>query len=299
MTSLAELEAAIRRRLALFDYPMRDWMVADSTTDHDVVIVGVGKRALALALALQRERIHRVALIETPHPDTLCMHAELNTAEGPARADFATPALSLPLLSFASWLNAAGKNPAAPPSAAEMAALWFEYLLWYRRFIAAPVLTDVAVVSVAGVSDHRLGEGKESISTRRLVITIEADSPSPAVAAVDVPPGAVLGFAHLPLETRAKMLATLRDDGRDADIATSQFFELLDEAQKPLPMHLFGTKALASVGPAATAANLVRYGVPRVLAGVSRGIFLEDQDRLYKIFQEFETAEVLGGKLAS
>ncbi len=307
--TLADLEEKIRRRLALFEYPMRDWMVTDPGTDYDVAIVGAGKRALALALALQRERIHRVALIETPHPDTRCMYAEVSTGEGPARADFAGHAFSLPLLSFDSWQAAMGRNPAAPPWGAELAALWAAYLLWYRRFIAAPVLENIGVVTVAGGPDQRVGGGKKSISARRLVITTEADGGGPDIdeapparpAPEDNPPGAILGFARLPADTRARIVSALRgeDAEPEADIATSPYFELLDDAQRVLPVHLFGSKALASVGPAAAAANLVRYGVPRVLAGVSRSIFLEDQDRLYKIFQEFETAEVLGGKLAA
>ncbi len=271
MTSLVELEAEIRRRLALFDYPMRDWMVADPTTDYDVVIVGTGKRALTLALALQRERIHRVALIATPHPDTLCRDAELSTGAGPARADFATHGLSLPLLSFESWQRRLGRG-----------GEWAEYLLWYRRFVVAPVLENVALVTLPGGPDQRLSAGGKAVSTRRLVIATDADSlvPTALPAPHHTPPGAMLAFVAA------------------ADCLTSRFFELLDDSQKPMPVYLFGTKALAGVGPAAMADNLVRYGVPRVLAGISRSLFLEDQDTLYKIFQEFETAEVLGGKLA-
>ena len=45
--------------------------------------------------------------------------------------------------------------------------------------------------------------------------------------------------------------------------------------------------------------NLVRFGIPRLVAAISREIFLRDADALFQSFLGFETAEGLGGRLLS
>jgi hypothetical protein len=286
VSDLADLEAQIRRRLSLFEYPMRDWMLTDPATTHDVVILGTGQRALALALALQRERIHRVALVATDDPDLVCMQAEKTARPGAERCDFATHEFLFPPLSYQSWQTASGGSD------------WTAYLRWYQKFVAAPVLTDVADIAVPGWSGLRLADHGASLTARRLVITVGADNPielerDPQEFATA---GLLHAFATLPAKQRAALVAAMRGDGPAEDIPTTRYFELLTHDGVALPVHLFGTKALTGVGPAAMAAHLLRFGVPILLTGLSRSLFLQDQERLFEAFAGFETAEILGGK---
>jgi len=56
-------------------------------------------------------------------------------------------------------------------------------------------------------------------------------------------------------------------------------------------LHLFGSAAVGSLGPAAIGAGLLRFGLPLLADAISRAIFLAEADGLYGAFLGFETAE--------
>ena len=177
------LEALSRRvhdELALFEYPLKDWVVPvrgpAGECVHNVVIVGGGQTGLGTAFGLQRERISGVTVLD----------AAPEGAEGPwvtfARMitlrtlKFLTgPDLGVPSLTFRAWHEAQyGRQ-----SWADLVRIhkdeWMRYLTWYRETLRLPVRNNVRLARIEPQGELlalclETPAGSEIALTRKLVL---------------------------------------------------------------------------------------------------------------------------------
>jgi hypothetical protein len=222
--TIAALEGLSRRvheELALFEYPMKDWVTpvrgSGGEMVHNVTVVGGGQTGLGIAFALQRERISGVTVLDAA-PDG---------AEGPwvsfARMitlrtlKFLTgPDLGVPSLTFRVWHEAQfGKR-----SWAELVRIpkdeWMRYLVWFRETLRIPVRNKVRLMRIEPRDDllalHLQTPGGQEIAlTRKLVLATGIDGAGqrriPAVVRDRLPCGS---WAHTSDAIQFEMLAGKR-----------------------------------------------------------------------------------------
>jgi cation diffusion facilitator CzcD-associated flavoprotein CzcO len=173
----AALSRQVEAELALFAYPLLDWVRPvpgpdgapvhgsdgvpvhrldgvpvhrlDGVPVHNVVIVGGGQTGLAIAFGLQRERISGVVVLDE-NPDglegpwiTFARMITLRTLK------FLTgPDLGVPSLTFRRW-HAARYGEAAWDSMVRIdKADWMRYLVWFRRTLNIPVRNNVRLARI-------------------------------------------------------------------------------------------------------------------------------------------------------
>ncbi|MDP2329983.1 MAG: NAD(P)/FAD-dependent oxidoreductase [Reyranella sp.] len=141
---LAELEARVRRDLALISYPELRWLSPvrgpDGEKVLDVLIVGGGQGGQALSFKLKLERIDNHLVIDRGPAG----------AEGPWRTfgrmktlrtwkTVTGPDLGIPSLTYQSWFEAQHGAEAFVCLNKIARESWSDYLHWLRRVLALPV----------------------------------------------------------------------------------------------------------------------------------------------------------------
>ena len=151
--SEAALSRQVEAELALFPYPLQDWVRPghgpDGSPVHNVVIVGGGQAGLAIAFGLWRERISGVAVLDE-NPEGLegpwITYARMITLR---TLKFLTgPDLGVPSLTFRRW-HAARYGEAAWDGLMRIdKADWMRYLVWFRATLNIPVRNNVRVARI-------------------------------------------------------------------------------------------------------------------------------------------------------
>jgi cation diffusion facilitator CzcD-associated flavoprotein CzcO len=181
-TSLAALEARVRRDLALIAYPEHEW-VPPRVTDAgepvlDVLIVGAGQGGQAIATGLLRERVSNILVIDRAP----------RGAEGPWRGyarmrtlrswkTVTGPDLGIPSLTFQSWFEAQHGAAAFERLGKIDKGDWQDYLLWLREVLGLPVRNGVELVALSPDGEHvraRLREAgvESSLVARKVVLAM-------------------------------------------------------------------------------------------------------------------------------
>ena len=177
---LAALEARLADELAFLQLPAPRWTPVREHAGQpvlDVAIIGAGMTGLACAAALVHRGMSVVALDEAPAglEGPWATTARMETLRSPKQ--LAGPALGIPSLTFRAWFEAQFGR-------AEWDALdkiprlqWMEYLRWYRRVLALPVLNGHRVIDLVPHGDAESGEDREgSGGTSGLVeLRVEAE----------------------------------------------------------------------------------------------------------------------------
>ena len=146
----AALSRQVEAELALFTYPVQDWVRPmrgpDGAVVHNVVVVGGGQAGLAIAFGLRQERISGVVVLDE-NSDGLegpwITYARMITLR---TLKFLTgPDLGVPSLTFRRW-HAARYAEAAWDSLVRIdKADWMRYLIWFRETLNLPVRNNVRV----------------------------------------------------------------------------------------------------------------------------------------------------------
>lgn len=176
----AALSRQVEAELALFAYPVRDWVRPvrrpDGAFVHNVVIVGSGQAGLAIAFGLRRERIFGVVVLDE-NPDGLegpwIIYARMITLR---TLKFLTgPDLGVPSLTFRRWHAARYGEDAWESLVRVDKADWMRYLVWFRATLNIPVRNNVRVARIepaAGLWALHLDtpEGGAVLLTREVVL---------------------------------------------------------------------------------------------------------------------------------
>jgi cation diffusion facilitator CzcD-associated flavoprotein CzcO len=149
----AALSRQVEAELALFAYPLQDWVRPvrgpDGAAVHNVVIVGGGQAGLAIAFGLRQERISGVVVLDE-NPEGLegpwITYARMITLR---TLKFLTgPDLGVPSLTFRRW-HAAVYGAAAWDDLARIdKADWMRYLVWFRGTLNLPVRNNVRLTRI-------------------------------------------------------------------------------------------------------------------------------------------------------
>lgn len=157
--ALASLESAIKRDLAILDYPRRDWVrtrndIAGQPV-YDVVIIGGGQSGLAVAFSLMRERAGRILVIDE-NPQGFAgpwkTFARMITLRTPKY--LTGPDLGIPNLSFQAWYEAQYGVSAYESLKLIPKESWADYLIWYQRLLEIPVRSNVKAGSIEWLHDQ-------------------------------------------------------------------------------------------------------------------------------------------------
>jgi cation diffusion facilitator CzcD-associated flavoprotein CzcO len=179
------LSRQVEAELALFAYPLQDWVRPlrgpDGAPVHNVVIVGGGQAGLAIAFGLRRERISGVVVLDE-NPDGLegpwITYARMLTLR---TLKFLTgPDLGVPSLTFRRWHSAIHGDDAWDSLVRIDKADWMRYLVWFRRTLNIPVRNEVRVerIEPAGTlwALHlETPDGPEIVLTREIVLATGLD----------------------------------------------------------------------------------------------------------------------------
>jgi cation diffusion facilitator CzcD-associated flavoprotein CzcO len=171
------LARQVDAELALFTYPLQDWVRPmrgpDGLAVHNVVIVGGGQAGLTIAFALRQERISGVVVLDE-NPEGLegpwITYARMITLR---TLKFLTgPDLGVPSLTFRRWHAARYGDDAWESLVRIDKADWMRYLNWFRRTLKIPVRnkTRVARIEPAGAFWRLHLDGGEVMLTREIVL---------------------------------------------------------------------------------------------------------------------------------
>ncbi len=221
---LDDLEARVRRELALTEHPTLDWMPETAGPDgehvFDVAIAGAGQGGVALAFQLKRERVANVLTfdkavrgLEGPWRT----YARMPTLRSPK--DYTGPDLGLPSLTYRAWHEARFGD--ADWTALDLipARLWAEYLLWARDVAGVPVENGTELVAIApgpgGLLRLTLGTaaGARDVLARKLVLATGQDG-----AGRWLTPPAIEGLPRDRWATTADDIDFARLKGRDVAV---------------------------------------------------------------------------------
>jgi FAD-dependent urate hydroxylase len=150
-SGLAALEARLADELAFLQLPAPRWTPAiehDGEPVVDVAIIGAGMTGLALAAALVQRGMSVVAYDEAPAglEGPWATTARMETLRSPKH--LAGPALGIPSLTFRAWFEAQFGRDAWDALDKIARLQWMDYLRWYRRVLALPVLNGHRVTDV-------------------------------------------------------------------------------------------------------------------------------------------------------
>lgn len=155
---LAALERQVARELDILAYPTPDWVrpvtAPDGSVALDCAIVGAGMFGLAVGGLLKRERVTNVMLFdqaEAGREGPWNTFARMNMLRTPKH--LSGPELGLPALSFRAWYEAqhGAEGWAALPRTPRTG--WMDYLNWFRRVMALPVLNGWRLTTLEPVGD--------------------------------------------------------------------------------------------------------------------------------------------------
>ncbi|MBI3196505.1 MAG: SidA/IucD/PvdA family monooxygenase [Rhodospirillales bacterium] len=165
---LAELDARVRRDLALISYPELRWLRPlvgpGGEKVLDVLIVGGGQGGQALSFKLKLERIDNHLVIDRGPAG----------AEGPWRTfgrmktlrtwkTVTGPDLGIPSLTYQSWFEAQHGAEAFARLNKIARESWSEYLHWLRRVLALPIEVGTEML---GIEPLDIGPGGALLSVR-------------------------------------------------------------------------------------------------------------------------------------
>lgn len=183
---LADLEAQVRRELALTEHPSLDWMPATTGPGgahvYDVAIAGAGQGGVALALQLRRERVANVLVFDKAargREGPWITYARMPTLRSPK--DYTGPDLGLPALTYRAWHEA--RFGAADWQALDLipSAAWAEYLLWVRDATGIEAEAATELVGIAPAANDlleislRTPAGDRRALARKLVLATGQD----------------------------------------------------------------------------------------------------------------------------
>jgi FAD-dependent urate hydroxylase len=176
---LPALEVRVAHDLACLQRPAPRWtpvLTRDGEPVWDVAIIGAGMAGLALAAALMFDGVSVICLDEAPEgmEGPWATTARMETLRSPKQ--LAGPALGMASLTFRAWFEAQW-GAAAWEALDKIPRLqWMDYLRWYRRVLALPVLNEHRVTDLRPQADGvvRLDvvarEGERVVWARRVVL---------------------------------------------------------------------------------------------------------------------------------
>ncbi len=149
---------------------------------RDVVVVGAGMVGLAATAALLHVGIDNVVTFDAA-PGGLegpwVTFARMQTLRSPKQ--LAGPALGLPSLTFRAWFEAQFGRAAWERLGKIPRVQWMEYLVWYRRVLALPVVNATRLTAVQPAGPDALAldlagpGGSERVLARHLVLASGRD----------------------------------------------------------------------------------------------------------------------------
>ena len=162
--SSADLEKRIRYELTFLEFPARSWMRSRTSSRghvYDVVIVGAGQSGLAAAYGLIREQVKNILVLDRRPAGsegpwkTYARMITLRTPKTVSGLDFGNPSLT-PRAWFEAQWGAEGWAKLDKISR----EMWQDYLDWYRRVLALPVVNNVNVTGFSLADDLVAGGGR-------------------------------------------------------------------------------------------------------------------------------------------
>ncbi len=172
--NLVELEACVRRDLALISYPELRWLppAAGPTGARvlDVLIVGGGQGGQALSFKLKLERIDNHLVIDRGPAG----------AEGPWRTfgrmktlrtwkTVTGPDLGIPNLTYQSWFEAQYGAPAFAALNKIARESWSDYLHWLRRVLALPIEVGTELLGIEPDGDLLRARVRDAAGERQIL----------------------------------------------------------------------------------------------------------------------------------
>ena len=159
---LEALEARLADELAFLQLPAPRWTpvrVRRGEPVVDVAIIGAGMTGLACAAALVQRGVSVVAYDEAPAglEGPWATTARMETLRSPKQ--LAGPALGIPSLTFRAWFEAQFGRDEWDALEKIPRLQWMDYLRWYRRVLALPVLNGHRVTDLAPHGDDEGRDG--------------------------------------------------------------------------------------------------------------------------------------------
>ncbi|MGO4853280.1 NAD(P)-binding domain-containing protein [Phaeovulum sp. W22_SRMD_FR3] len=159
-TGLPALEARLAKDLSLLELPAKAWvpeMRHDGRRVWDVLFVGAGMCGLAGAAKLMLTGVDNVVLYDAApmgFEGPWETFARMQTLRSPKT--LAGPCLGLPALTFRAWYEAQWGEAAFDALDKIPKGMWMDYLRWYRRVLALPVVNDTQVTEIRDAGDDRI-----------------------------------------------------------------------------------------------------------------------------------------------
>ena len=159
---LEALESRLADELAFLQLPAPRWTPARARAGQpvlDVAIIGAGMTGLAFSGAMMHRGLSVVAYDEAPAglEGPWAKTARMETLRSPKQ--LAGPALGIPSLTFRAWFEAQFGRDAWDALDKIPRLQWMDYLRWYRRVLALPVLNGHRVTDLVPHGDD---EGRDS-----------------------------------------------------------------------------------------------------------------------------------------
>ncbi len=179
--SLSDLEKRIRYELTFLEFPARSWMRSRTSPRghvYDVVIVGAGQSGLAAAYGLIREQVKNIVVLDRRPAGsegpwkTYARMITLRTPKTVSGLDFGNPSLT-PRAWFEAQWGAEGWAKLDKISR----EMWQDYLGWYRRVLALPVVNNVNVTGFSLADDLVVVEAADggSLLARKVILCTGLD----------------------------------------------------------------------------------------------------------------------------
>ncbi|AKT42890.1 NAD(P)-binding domain-containing protein [Chondromyces crocatus] len=215
---LPALEAALRRDLALLDYPRRTWVPARRTREGadvlDVLIIGGGQSGSAVAFGLLREKVTNLLVIdenERGREGPWLTFARMITLRTPKH--LVGIEHGLPNLTLRSWYEAQFGQAAWESVNLVPKEQWAAYLDWYRRVTEIPFRSETRALDIRHVPEDGwfavqvVTRGREeTLYARKVVLATGIDGSgrweTPQVVAAGLPK-ARYAHTHDPIDFAA------------------------------------------------------------------------------------------------
>jgi len=169
---LKNLEERVVKELQLLEIPPHDWVLPQSGSAYDVVIVGAGMAGLCAGFALVKEGIRNIQIFDASPEgfegpwDTYAHMLTLRSGK-----HLAGPALGIPSLTFQAWYRAKFGEEAWDTLYKIPTHLWMEYLRWYRQVLQLPVQNQATVHSIYPEGNLiKLGLDSKEVLARKVVL---------------------------------------------------------------------------------------------------------------------------------
>ncbi|WEX08012.1 NAD(P)/FAD-dependent oxidoreductase [Chelativorans sp. AA-79] len=146
---LAALAGRLAEDMELLELPGKPWVPRRNGV-HDVVVIGAGMCGLAALARLRLGGIDNVVALDAA-PEGLegpwVTFARMQTLRSPKQ--LAGPALGLPALTFRAWYTAAYGGEPWQALDKIPRDIWMDYLIWFRRVLALPILNEHRMTGIA------------------------------------------------------------------------------------------------------------------------------------------------------